>query len=1611
MKKIGFILFFLCLRFMVGAQCSNFKIVANKSSICAPDIVTFQVVNAVAGSSYQWNVGQGLTSGADTIFAFYTSATTVNATVAITLPSGTVCNISQDSILVVRDKPEPQFTASSFLLCHGPGQVQFTDLTPNSEFRNWVIDGSNYNLTKDSVVHSFVTTGLKTVSLVVIDSFGCQGVAQFIDTIEVLPELKFDFKANVKSGCIPKDIIFSITKDPSTPFNKSYQWSFPNSNQNSGSGVGPHTRTYSSSGSNDVTLTVKLNNGCTYVKEKRNFIKLGDTVDLDIRLQNTIGCDKEPVIALLKNNNLPGTITWQYSGINITETDLSDYEKSLNVIDTGALTVEVTHNHNGCVSSASITRMVDRDSVIADFFSPDHYHCAVPHTVHLFNSSKKGSASSLSYQWNITQGDSLYYSSTNEDDSFTFYDFLNTYGVELIIVGDNGCTDTMVRPGFIYQDTMKLKFNPIPDVGCIGQSIFFRNDTRPTSYLSPDEFEWTFYDLDDSSILDTSTLRDPTMVYYDTGYYDVLLIGQNGIGCKDTLLKEDAVYIVDPQLNYNIEDPSFCKGDSTRLVSLSGPSTVAFTDHWILVHEDTVYQYLGDSVFVKPSLPGYYDLIYSFDISGGCVRSDTTFIVVNDLQGELPIDTLVGCSPFKVYPELLVSRNNHYPSQDSSLIYSWFTNSIGQHSIDDTAKSNPLFTLIDEGIYQIGVVAENSVGCIDTVYSDTLEVGLNADFSAADPIICKGDTFKLSFTSRDTTLDLSWSVKDYSDYEVFKYSYFDYGLYIPDSGTHTISLSVSQPGSCSDTSALEVEVIQVIADFNSNDTFLQCAPVYVQFESLSVNADSLIWDFGAGETNITTSKSAGTIYSKNTGVEDGYDILLIAKNNHGCVDSSLKLDYVVVRGPRPYFEMDNYIGCEPLKVSFKDSSHDVARFFLNYNDGSELDSSSIESHTYYNTSSDLVQKIYPSLFVFDSLGCGALYEPPEPVTIYRKPDAGFIMQVDSGCKPIKVVYTDTGQFRLSSLWLINGDSISSKIMDSISIGVSGPNEISLITSNTVQCSDTASKSVFVNGLPLLDFEILDTICLYRSIRFKSKITADGFTDTANIKNVWEFGETGTLGNKQFNLDSTEFTYQFDGPKRVKFNIVLGDGCTDSIHKDIWVRGQDRIEVPDLKFVSFNSNTELEVQHYPSTDYRFQQYTYTRSDGQILYNALRNDTVSLDLFSNTPSNVLCYDVNVNDICDLNGIASSEHCFVLLSATSIRPYEIDLSWNHYVGWSNILRYDVYRKAEGENNFSLIGQTAGDVNTYIDVGLCNMNYEYYVVARHPNQRFYSRSTQIVERPIYPINNVPSNIKNVSVSGENEITVKWNKSTNNRWSYFLLNKYESNLGQLVDSFQFTDTFLIDDQVETSKLSYIYTLREADICDELNMPDREGKSILLKAEYTNASYLDWTFYRRWLNGVNSYTVQLLHQGELSNLGQTGAGTNTFIDAEYHEDVFGPYCYRVYALNLTGDTSYSNIVCVVGNPNAFIPNAFTPNKDGLNEVFRPITSFMQADEVNGLESYRFSIYSRWGEKLFETYDIRESWDGTYKGENCQQGVYIYYLEALGVNDIKYSFKGNVTLLR
>ncbi|MBC7421951.1 MAG: gliding motility-associated C-terminal domain-containing protein [Ferruginibacter sp.] len=113
--------------------------------------------------------------------------------------------------------------------------------------------------------------------------------------------------------------------------------------------------------------------------------------------------------------------------------------------------------------------------------------------------------------------------------------------------------------------------------------------------------------------------------------------------------------------------------------------------------------------------------------------------------------------------------------------------------------------------------------------------------------------------------------------------------------------------------------------------------------------------------------------------------------------------------------------------------------------------------------------------------------------------------------------------------------------------------------------------------------------------------------------------------------------------------------------------------------------------------------------------------------------------------------------------------------------------------------------------------------------------------------------------------------------------------------------------------------------------------------------------------------------------------------------------YSLTAANECGSFKAS-VIITTGYCDIWMPSAFTPNGDGSNDIFKVKYPFPT-------KHFSLVIYNRWGQKVFESNDITNGWDGRYKGELQVQNAYVWAINFLDINNKKIFFKGTVMLLR
>ncbi|MES2761001.1 MAG: gliding motility-associated C-terminal domain-containing protein [Bacteroidota bacterium] len=155
--------------------------------------------------------------------------------------------------------------------------------------------------------------------------------------------------------------------------------------------------------------------------------------------------------------------------------------------------------------------------------------------------------------------------------------------------------------------------------------------------------------------------------------------------------------------------------------------------------------------------------------------------------------------------------------------------------------------------------------------------------------------------------------------------------------------------------------------------------------------------------------------------------------------------------------------------------------------------------------------------------------------------------------------------------------------------------------------------------------------------------------------------------------------------------------------------------------------------------------------------------------------------------------------------------------------------------------------------------------------------------------------------------------------------------------------------------------------------------------------------------GANSYFWNFGDPGAIGN-----TNTSTVTDPSHTYGVVGIYGVNLVATstNFCKDTARI-MVEILPDFALYIPNTFTPDGNGVNDIFQPMG--VGIDE----ENYRMDIYDRWGENIFTSNAFRKGWDGTVKGGSkiAEQGVYTYKLMVKDTQGNKHPYVGHVTVLK
>ncbi|MGD9492677.1 MAG: PKD domain-containing protein [Bacteroidales bacterium] len=669
----------------------------------------------------------------------------------------------------------------------------------------------------------------------------------------------------------------------------------------------------------------------------------------------------------------------------------------------------------------------------------------------------------------------------------------------------NGCGMTSFQ-GLVYVSQTYAQFSY--DTVCFGDPTHFVDSSWALS-SSIATWNWSFGDGG------TSTAQNPTYTYTAWGDFNATLTVTSDAGC--TAFMTHVVH-VDTLPFVQFAWDTVCVGNPTTFTDLSyGRGAPIFSYFWDFGDGNTSTLENPNHIFGSA---GSFIVSLTVTDAKGCVNSLSHSVPVSPPpMADFEADTVC------------VGSATVFADQSTApfgTIVSWnwdFGDGSGTSAIQ-----NPTYMYADTGNYNVTLIVETNIGCIDTI---TLPVYVApiplADFSF-DVVCAKNPT-----TFTDASQSFGWPITSWqwnfgdgntSSIQNPIHTYAGPGLY-------TVSLIIANQFGCSDTIAYSVPVDSIpTAAFVANNA---CLYQTVAFTDLSISHGSNIvgweWDFGDGTTSVLQNPTH--VYAA-AGV---YSVTLIVTSAIGCIDS-VSLPVSVYPLPEAGYTMVS--ACEGDPVSFTDTSlangGSIVSWDWDFGDGSGTSALQNPQYFYADTGTYNV-----TLIVFNSNGCSDTVI--NPVYYLPRPTAEFVH--DTSCAGQPITFTDAsagnGSTIISWDWDF-GDGNTSALQNPVHpYATSGSFLVTLIVSSNSGCADTVQHTVVADSLPEPLF-IAPAVCFNDTTHFTDLSIAHG---SAINSWFWNFGDGNTSA-----IQNPVHLYGAAGVYSVMLVVENTNGCSDTLIQNV-----------------------------------------------------------------------------------------------------------------------------------------------------------------------------------------------------------------------------------------------------------------------------------------------------------------------------------------------------------------------------------------------------------------------------------------------------------------------------
>lgn len=1615
-----FFSFFLIpsLSFQLVAQViANFTYTATPASGCAPVSVNFTNTSTGA-ATYSWNFGNGNTSTLTSPGATYNNPGVYS--VVLTASNGASSNTHTVSISAFAN-PVPSFTTSAMPSCVGQA-VTFTSTSTagsgNITTWDWDFgDGTSETTVTGSTTHAYVAAGTFPVTLIVTNSNGCS--KNIISDVTVLAGPQADFTGTPSSSCAPPTNV-DFTNTSTSVGAVTYLWNFGDGNTST---LEDPSNLYNFTGSFPVTLEIEQQ-GCRDTMTKNNFVIIQDIVP-DFSADNTSACAGQ--VVTFTDMSVPPSVTrtWDFGDgststlANPTHTYAAAGTYTVSLLNATAI---------GCThSEIKNNYMTVFPRPVVSFSANQRSSCLTPFTVNFTDNS----TNAATWLWDFGDGST----SPSQNPTHTYTD-PGSYDVTLTVTSADGCQTTLIRNNYIFISDPVAGFSGTPLEGCIPLQVAFVDSSSSLADAIVN-YSWDFGNGTASS---AAPLINRT--YAAVGTYTVRLIITTALGCKDTVTKVNYVKAgTPPTANFSVVDPVICHSEEAEFTDLSvGADSV----HWEFdIDQGTFDTPFGATIPYNPVLQHFVDtgtfFVRQIAFSNGC--PDT-----------FQLDNVIRVVPPKAFYTYVLNCTN--PNSVTFTDASQGADSIQWNFLDGTPLlsnvPNPTHVFSNVGPKGVVLTAWNfTTGCFENSTQVMTIADPDANFTANPNIGCYA--LPVNFTNLSIDEDtVTWNFGDGTFPSTDTTSFFHtYAL----PGTYTVTLTVTDVNGCIDSTKSTVEVYGPLPNFNAN-VLTGCAPLAVNFNDISVSDSTLVqwtWDFGDGSAPQTTASST---INHTYNVPGLYTVRMDVTDKNGCVKTLFRSDYIEPTFPSPVIVGDTFV-CSKQGAFFDASGSGVAQpatFDWDFGDGTT--GTGIFTTHFYTTDSLFTV----NLTVTDKNNCVSSIQHQVRV---ENPVAAFTYSVISqGCGVSNIQFTDqsTGVSITGWQWDF-GDGASSAQQHPIHVYTRpGLFPVTLIVSNIVGCLDTfLIDSLLVLG-PVGTFSFNPGRgCVPLDVTFTAV--------SSNATNYnWDFGD-GAIVNTANPVVQHTYTQVDTATPFLLLGNILPDGSFCQFPAptagDVVVTTKVVVNIDSVHNVLCNGDATGTI--FTSVSGGEPPYTYAWTT---------NPVQSLGTATNVP--VGSYTVTVTDVnfCITPAdTAITEPAAVITTAginDTVCPGQPAVLTATAAGGSGGYYY-AWQPGGIINAGTLnITPTTDSVYTVIayDLNDCpgTTVTTTAIVYKIPADSILMSSTS----PICP--GESSDISAQITGPTGAVTYAWNPNIGNGAGVYtviplvpttytvtitnacgavttdsvsvlfnppptIVATSDTNIICVPGPLQFNDNSItgnITDPIiawnwnfgdgATSNLqnpSHVYS--QAGVFSANVTVTTVGgctnNNIAAPVVITGIAYPIANF------SVNSMDIDLPYDvttcrnqsfGATSYQWDFGDGfTSTASDPSHLYTSVGTFQIRLVAMSANGcsDTSY---VQITTNADVVFPNAFTPNSKIApggaydannmdNDIFFPFTS--------GVVDYRFQIFNRWGELIFESLDVKIGWDGYYKGKLCQQDVYVWKAYVKHNNGREFRKTGDVTLLR